>query len=133
MYTQINGPCGIEIYDSENNKRVGNATFMLTSEAEQDLLQLVNNGVKPTSMTVLNIDLYEPEKDYVLVTAYNTYKREGTIHASVEDPYTGKSIPIAIQMKYDARVRGKLSGEDSYYFDSADLDNIVIESVKIYY
>lgn len=131
MYTKINNP-SIVIYNGETNEFIGTATFTLTSKSEEALLQLLNYGIKPSSITVLNLNLYQPSATYIPPTPYNAYRREGTIYASVTDAYTGTAMPVEISIKYDARARGNSLGT-LYHFDSAEFSNIEIESVKIIY
>ena len=131
MFTQIKNP-RIAIYDGETNKFIGVASFKITAEAEKALLQLVNYGTKPSFITLLDIDLYQPDKDYVPPTPYDAYKREGTIYALFTDSSTGKDIPIEIQMKYKARARGNLLG-NLYHFDSVEFSDIEIESIRTNY
>ena len=131
MFTKIEDP-RIAIYDGKTNKFIGVASFNLTPESENALLKLVNYGVKPSSMILLDIDLYQPDKDYVPPTPYDAYEREGTIYALFTDYGTGEEIPVEIQMKYKARARGNLLG-NLYHFDSVEFSDIDIESVKINY
>lgn len=131
MFTQIRQP-NIVIYNGENNKLIGTASFRLTPESEQALLDLVNYGIDPSSLTLLDIDLYQPDEDYVPPTPYDAYKREGTIYALFTDSTIGMDIPIEIKMKYKARARGNLLG-NLYHFESVEFSNIKIEDIKIHY
>jgi len=131
VFTRIKNP-RITIYDGETNQFIGTASFKPTTEAEKALLQLVNYGIKPSSLTLLDVNLYQPDKDYVPPTPYYLYPREGTIYAFFTDSTAGADIPIEIQMKYNARARGTLTG-NLYHFDSVDFSDIEIESVKINY
>lgn len=131
MFTHIKDP-RIVIYDGETHKLIGIASFKLTSDSEKALLQLVNYGIKPSSITLLDVDLYQPNEDYVPPIPYNAYKREGTIYALFTDANSGEDIPIEIQLKYTARARGNLLG-NLYHFDSVEFSDMEIESVKINY
>jgi len=131
MYTKISNP-SIEIYNGETNERIGTATFSLTTQAEKELLRLLNYGIPPASLPVLDLNLSQPEKSYVPPEPFHAYERRGTIYATVTDAYTGRLQPVEIQMTYDARARGNLTG-DLYHFDSAEFNNIKIESVKVIY
>lgn len=131
MFKRIKNP-RILIYDGETNRMIGMASFRLTSEAEKALLQLVNYGIKPTTLTLLDIYLYQPDKDYVPPTPFDIYEREGTIYALFTDATTGADVPVEIQMKYKARARGNLF-QTLYHFDSVEFSDIDIESVKINY
>lgn len=132
MFTHIERP-SIVIYDAENNKLIGTATFEFTPQAEQELLGLVEDGVKPSSLTLLNLNLYQTEKNYVPPSdPYKAYNREGTINASLKDSITGKDVPVEIKLKFKLRARGVPNG-NSYYFHSAEFGDIEIESIKIIY
>lgn len=131
MYTKISNP-SIVIYDGKTGELIGTATFKLTGESEKALLNLLNYNVQPTSLTLLEADLYKPSPNYNPPTPYSPYPRTGIIHALFTDAYTGKSIPVEIQLKYNAQARGNLTG-DLYHFDSVDFSNIAIESVKVIY
>ena len=131
MFTQIKNP-HIVIYDGETNELIGIASFKLTLEAKKALLQLVNYGIKPSFLTLLDIDLFQPDKDYVPPIPYEAYNRRGTIYALFTDSNIGKDIPIEIQLKYKARARGSILG-DLYHFDSVEFSDVEIESVKMNY
>lgn len=132
MFTQVKDP-KIVIYDGETNKLIGTAEFSLTTDAEQALLELANYGIKPSSLILMNVDLYQPAKDYVPPTdPFNDYKRESTIYALLTESLTGNNIPIEIKMKYKVRPR-VIPLKDSYYLGSTKLSDIKIESVETYY
>jgi len=131
MYTKISNP-SIVIYDGKTGELIGTATFKLTGESEKALLNLLNYNVRPTSLTLLDADLYKPSPNYIPPTPYSPYSRRGIIHALFTDAYTGNSVPVEIQLKYDARARGNIAG-DLYHFDSVEFGNIDIESVKVIY
>ncbi|MBN7772961.1 hypothetical protein [Clostridium aminobutyricum] len=131
MFTKIKDP-RILIYDGETDRLIGMASFELTPEAEKALLGLVNYGIKPSTITLLDINLYQPDRTYVPPTPFDAYKREGTIYALFTDSSTGENIPVEIQMKYTARARGNIF-ETLYHFDSVEFSDIEIESVKINY
>jgi len=129
MYTKIENP-SIVIYDGKSNELIGVATFKLNNESERALLDLVNYGVRPTYLTVLDLDLYQPASSYIPPKPFDSYAREGTINASFIDSYSGNPVPVEIRMKYNALARGNLLG-NLFHFDSAEFNNIEIESVKI--
>jgi hypothetical protein len=58
MYTKISKP-EIIIYDGETKELIGTAKFDLSSTAESDLLQLVNYNIAPSSLLLLNANLYD--------------------------------------------------------------------------
>lgn len=131
MFTQISNP-RIVVYNGETNELIGTASFELTPSAEKAFLSLVNKGLQPSSLVLLDLDLYKPGKSYIPPTPYDAYKRNGTIYASFKDYYSGKNIPVEIKLKYRIRARGNLL-RNLYHFDSADFSDIKIESVKINY
>lgn len=132
MFTKIYNLINV-VYNGETNELIGSATLDLTPEAEKALLDLVNNGIKPSSLTVLNVNLYQPTESYIPPTdPYKSYSRLGNIHASVIDSVSGESIPVRIQFKFKLRARGVPIG-NLYYFNSAIYDDIEIESVNFRY
>lgn len=129
MYTQIKNPA-IALYDEEGNL-TGVATFQLTSESEEALLNFVNNGTKLSSLTLLDVDLYGT-KYYEPPAPFASYDREGTLYTLLLDSLTGRYTPVAIKFKFKLRTRGNLTGS-IYHFDSADYNDIQIESVNFFH
>lgn len=92
------------IYDGERNKLIGTAIFTLTTIAEQKLLQLVNHGIKPSSLILMNLNLYQPAKNYIPPNNSNySYERKGIIYELFTESETGRDTPVSIQMKYKTR------------------------------
>lgn len=131
MYTKIINP-NIVIYDEETGELIGTATFKLTKESERALLNLLNYNMQPSSLTVLDLNLHEPSPNYIPPTPFIPYARKGIIHALFKNAYTGKLVSVEIQLKYNARARGNITG-DLYRFESVEFSDIDIESVKIIY
>lgn len=61
MYTKISSP-EMVIYDGETKELIGKVKFMLPPSTENKLLQLVNYNMKPSSLLLLNVVLYEPSE-----------------------------------------------------------------------
>lgn len=128
MFTKITNPV-IDIYNGETNQFIGEARFKLSADAEQELLQLVNNNKTPSSLVLMDVDLYQPSESYVPPTPFIAYTRKGILRALFTDFITGELVPIEIRFKYDTRARGNLSG-NLYYFNSVEFNNIVVESIQ---
>lgn len=131
MYTKISNP-SIVIYDGKSSELIGTATFKLTKESEKALLNLLNYNVPPSSLTLLEMVLYEPSPNYIPPTPFMPYPRKGTIHALFKNAYTGKLVSVEIRLSYNARARGNITG-DLYRFESVEFSDIDIESVQMIY
>lgn len=128
MYTKINNPT-IDILDANTGKFLGTSTFDLPSGEEKKLLNLVNYGVKPSTLLILNANLYDAPEDYVPPSIDKALKREGILNALFTEQGTEKNIPIEIRIKFDSRARGVVPG-DPYYLNSVQYSDIEVESVK---
>ncbi|WP_312282021.1 hypothetical protein [Oscillibacter sp.] len=131
MYTKITNP-SIVIFDDRTGELIGTATFKLTDESEKALINLLNYNVQPPSLTLLDVDLYEPSPNYTPPIPYGSYARKGTIYALFTDEYTGTLVPIEIQLTYNARARGNATG-NLYHFESVEFGDIDINSIKVIY
>lgn len=131
MFIEIIQP-NVEIYDGETNKFIGEATYVLPPESEQALLDLINNGIAPTSLLLLDENIYRPARDYIPPIPYKKYKRNGIFHAQVIDSLTGERVPVTIHMRYDAIIRGDLT-ENPYFYDSVEYSNILVDSIDLIY
>ncbi len=131
MYTKITNP-SIVIFDGKTGELIGTATFKLTDESEKKLLNLLNYNIQPSSLTLLDVDLYKPSPNYTPPIPYSPYARKGTIHALFTDAYAGNPVPVEIQLKYNARARGNTTG-NLFHFESVEFGDIDIQSVKIIY
>ena len=127
MYTKISDP-SMEIYNGETNEFIGVAEFDLSTNAEYDLLNLVNYGKLPESLLIFNLSLHQPDKSYVPPTPYVEHLRKGTIIALFTDSFAGKQIPIEIKINYIARANSVYFGDYNSY-PSVIYTNIVVESV----
>ena len=78
MYTKISNP-SIVIYDGKTGELIGTATFKLTDKSEKALLNLLNYNIQPSSLTLLDVDLYKPSPNYTPPMPYSPYMRKGTI------------------------------------------------------
>ncbi|MEA4994151.1 hypothetical protein SDC9_62737 [bioreactor metagenome] len=131
MYTKIFNT-SIVIFDGKTDELIGTATFKLTDESEKALLNLLNYNIQPSSLTLLEVDLYNPSPNYTPPIPYSPYARKGTIYALFTDAYTGNLVPVEIQLNYNARARGNTTG-NLYHFESVEFGDIAITSVKIIY
>lgn len=128
MYTKISNP-EIVIYDGDTNELIGTAKFDLPPKSENDLLDLVNYNIAPSSLLLLNADLYDPAENYVRPEPYYRHNREGKIKAYFTDSDTKNQIPIEIIVKYKARAYSANPKRLNFY-DSVNFDDIEVMSVK---
>ena len=128
MYTKMNNP-RIIIYDGDTKELIGTAKFDLSPSAENDLLQLVNYNTPPSSLLLLNLNLYEPAENYTRPEPYFKYVREGKIKASFTDLYTKNQIPLEIIIKYNVRANSA-NPKNLEFYDSVIFDGIEVISIK---
>lgn len=128
MYKKISNP-EITIYDGETKELIGTAKFDLSPRSEYDLLQLVNYNIAPSSLLMLNMNLYDPAESYVRPEPYCRYMREGKIKAFFTDSDTKSRIPIEIIIKYNARANSA-NPQNINFYDSVNFDNIKVISVN---
>lgn len=131
MYSRI-GNLSMDLYDPETHELLGATTFMLPSSEEKKLLDLVNYGVRPTNLLVVNANLYNPSPNYSPSNPAMPLKRAGVIKALFTESDTKVNIPLEIRIKFDSRVRGVIPG-NPYRYSSVDFGNIEVESVKPMY
>ncbi|HCT64065.1 MAG TPA: hypothetical protein DIC60_02125 [Lachnospiraceae bacterium] len=128
MYTKISNP-EIVVYDGETKELIGKAKFMLSPSTENKLLQLVNYNIKPSSLLLLNVILYEPAEGYSIPLPYYQYMREGKITALFTEADTKRQVPIEIAIKYKTRAHGANPAMPNYY-DSVVFSDIEVVSVE---
>lgn len=127
MYTKMNNP-QIIIYDGDTKKLIGTAKFDLSPSAENDLLKLVNYNTPPSSLLLLNLNLYEPAENYLRPAPYFKYMREGKIKASFTDLYTKNQILLEIFIKYNVRAHSA-NPNNLQFYDSVLFDGIEVISI----
>lgn len=130
MFTKITNQ-KIEIYNADTGQYLGTSTFDLPPEEEKKLLNLVNYGVNPSSLLILNARLYDAPEDYIPPSITEAKRRKGILTADFIEEGTQNKIPIEIQMNFDSRARGLLPGSP-YYLNSVQYSDIVVESVDIF-
>lgn len=128
MYTKMNNP-KIIIYDGDTKELIGTAKFDLSPSAENDLLQLVNYNITPSSLLLLNLNLYEPAENYLRPAPYYKYMREGKIKASFTDLYTKNQIPLQSMIKYYVRAHSA-NAKNLKFYDSVIFDGIEVISIE---
>lgn len=131
MYTKIFDP-RMAIFDGKTGELIGTATFKLSDESEKALLNLLNYNEQPPSLTLLDVDLHKPSPNYSPPTPYKPYARKGIIHALFTNAYSKSLVPVKIQLKYNLLVGENKTG-NLFHFESVELDDIDIQSVKIIY
>jgi len=127
MFSKITNPI-MDIYDSENRGIIGEASFALTSDAERQLIQLVNYGIPPKSLILLNFEFYQLTEGYTPPNLSKLPRQSGVLRAVFTDTDIAEHVPIEIRLEYDARVRGKIAANANFY-NSVELYNIDIQSI----
>lgn len=125
MYTKITNP-SVDVYDGKTNQFLGEARFELTSEAEQELLNWINNRVPFRSLIMLNSD-FQPSENYVPIVPNKTYHQKGIFRALLTEGDTGKKIPVEIRGTYDWRAR---SVEPGTFLSSVEYSNVKIDEIE---
>lgn len=127
MYTKISNS-EIIIYDGETKELIGTAKFDLSPSAEDNLLQLVNYNITPSSLLLLNLNLYEISESYARPAPYYRYMREGKIRATYTDLYTKDLVTLEIVLKYNVRVNSA-NPRNLHFYDSVNFDDIEVVAV----
>ena len=127
MFDQI-ANLTIDTFNGLSGQFVGQARFELTQESEKALLNLVNYNIKPQTMTILNLDFYQPSENYSPPRIYDTLRRAGIVRAIFVDSVNGFQVPYEIRLSYLARARSE--GINPYFFSSVEWNNIIIDSVQ---
>lgn len=118
-----------EVHDGNTGKFLGYATFELPQTEEKKLLNLVNYGETPQSLTLLNATIKNATEDYVPPALIKKYPRAGVLRASFRDKDSGAFMPIEIHLTFDVRGNGRQYA-NLYHFDSAEYSNIKVDAIK---
>lgn len=118
-----------EVHDGDTGKFLGYATFELPQTEEEKLLDLVNYGETPTSLTLLNADIKKTSKDYVPPALIKKYPRTGILRASFRDKDSGTLMPVEIHLTFDVRGKGRQYA-NLYHFDSVEYSNIKVNAIS---
>lgn len=119
----------LDIFTDQDKTYLGRARFVLTSEAESKLLNLLNYSKVPDSLVIMNASLYEPPKNYTPPEPSKKYRRDAIFNAVVRDSASGMHAPLEIRLRYDVRARGNPVG-NLYRYDSLELSNIEVVDIK---
>ena len=126
MFSKIINP-EIFIYDGETGEPIAQTQFDLSVNGEKALLDLVNYNEVPYRLLLLNLR-FQPTEHYIPPSLDQPVKRRGVIKGLFKDSYSGGLEPVEIHIRYDARARGNLMGNE-YFFDSVEYSNIELEEV----
>jgi len=118
-----------EIHDGNTGKFLGFVTFELPKTEEEKLLNLVNYGETPQTITLLNAKITKTAKDYVPPELIKKYSRTGILRASFRDKDSGTFMPIEIHLAFDVRGKGRQYA-NLYHFDSAEYSNIKVDAIR---
>lgn len=130
MYHQIPNTSNLDIFDGRTGDFIGHSHFRLSSDSEQKLLNLINYNRVPDTLTLLDITLSHPSKNYIPPEIFRKLPRRAVLMVEAADAYPGRRVPIEIRMSYDVVGRGNLLG-DQFHFDSAELSNIQVTDISI--
>lgn len=128
MFTKIINPT-LDIYNLNTGQFLGTATFILPPQEEKKILNLLNYGIQPSTVIVVNADLYFSPEDFAPPSIYETLYLTGLFKADFEEEYSKKNIPIEIIATFDFQARSVIP-KDQYYFVSGQFSNINIESIS---
>lgn len=127
MFTQITN-LTITIFSGDGGRFFGEGDFELTDESYKAILQLVNYNQIPQTLTLINVDFYQPSAYFVPPSIDQPIRHSAIIRGIFLDTANGFQVPIEIRMRYDARARS--SGANPYFFASMELTNIMVDSVR---
>ncbi|MBP1736905.1 MAG: hypothetical protein H6Q60_786 [Oscillospiraceae bacterium] len=127
MYTKISEPI-LYVYDINTNEPLGEVTFHLSTEAERDLLKLVNENKEPESFLATDV-IFTPTKGFMSDIDAKPVRRRGVLRTLYYDDVSGTYDQILVQMIYDARAYGYVMGRP-YIFESVNHSNIKVESIR---
>lgn len=127
MFTQITN-LTITIFSGDGGQFYGEGGFELTEESYKAILQLVNYSQVPETLTLTNLDFYQPSAYFIPPSVNQPVRHSAIIRGIFLDTANGFQVPIEIRMRYDARARS--SGVNPYFFASAELTNIAVDSIR---
>lgn len=130
MFSKIRKPSLI-IYDDQTDELVGAAKFVFAQNSEKAIYELLNNNIKPSSLLLLNLNLFPTSDKYRPPPLYQAIKRRGVIRAEYTESDSNEQIPIDIHIRYDARANSGFGYP--YHIDSVLLENIQVQAVEKYY
>lgn len=128
VFDRITAP-RIDIYDGKTNEYYGKATFPVTTNVEDGLLQIVNYGATPDRIILQDVTFLPASSKYVPPGLFEKVNRNGIIRAAFRDENSHFWTPIDIYMNFDSQARGNLLG-DKYHFDSVVYTDIIIKDIK---
>lgn len=119
MYTQTRDT-SVDAYDFETNAFIGKATFSPTISAENSLLNWMNHGITPNTLTMVRSN-FQPSENYVTITPNETYHQRGIFRMMIKDGNIDKWIQVEVPITYDWKSR---SPEPGNYINSVEFSNI---------
>ena len=128
MFDKVETP-RIDIYDSKTNEYYGRATFPVTTNVEDGLLQIVNYGGTPEQIILLDVTFLPASSKYSPPRLFEKVRRNGVIRAAFRDADSHLWTIVDIYINFDSQARGNLLG-DKYHFDSIAYTNIVVQNIR---
>ena len=128
MYDRISNT-NLNVFSAPTNEYIGKFYFVLSSEAETKLLNLLNYNKVPDSLIILDATLYSPPSSYTPPEPFEKYRREGILSAVAGESSSGAEIPVEIRLRYDMRARVYPAG-NLYYYNSMELSSIEVVDIK---
>lgn len=120
----------LDLYSSQTNEYYGRATFAVTPDAENGLLQIINDKGVPKSIVLQNVTLFPSSGGYAPPGPFERFAQKGVIRADYRDADSKFWTLADISVTFDVWVRGNRQG-DEYRFDSVEFTNIVVQDVRI--
>ena len=117
------------IHDGETGNYIGKSHFVLPSDAEMAILNLINYGKVPDVIILTNVTLSNPVAGYTQPSVSDVKKRDSILTAIARDKDSKVWIPIKIRLKFDMMARGNLS-KNRYFYDSMELSNLVMVNME---
>lgn len=129
MFDRVAAP-RVDIYDGITNEYYGRSIFPVTTELENNLLQIVNYEGAPRAMLFQDDTFLPASSSYVPPGLFEKVRRNGIVRATFRDANSQLWVPVEIHMSFDSQVRGNLLG-DKYHFDSVVYTGIDVRDVKV--
>lgn len=122
MFDKIINPSS-DVFDPDTGHYIGKAHFSFSGEAEKALLDYLNHGLVPKSLTLQDVDIEAVSGGYTVPVAYEKNRRAAALYAVARDQASGLNLPFILRLKYVTLPRGNLSG-NMYHADSVEFSDI---------
>lgn len=128
LFDRVTAP-RIDIYGGKTNEYYGKATFPVTTNFQDSLLQIVNYGKTPKQIILQDVVFLPASSEYIPPGLFEKVRRNGIIRAAFRDADSHLWTPADIYISFDTQARGNLLN-DQYQFDSIVYTDIVVKDVR---